>query len=141
MSGLRSDHLSLPISLSLPFVQYHIVCLGWQLNTNFSLLELLDEKIDAAAAAAASDDDPVNKARALPSRILSKLTAVSWAAHLMLAGPCPMSVKLGSVACIYAAYTAAPASKKYWSQLAYVQVGTAGWTVDLISATRPAVPG
>ena len=89
----RRDH-ALPANLAA-----HLVCLAWQLGSNYALLDAMDEWIDRHRPGVL-DRHVAGTVMTVPKRLFAKLTTISWCASLLAVQGCPLPVKLASVGCI-----------------------------------------
>ena len=89
---------------------YHVLCLVWQLSSNYALLGSLDDAME-------------RKGWFKPrTELLKTLNSLLWSWHLVRTSPTPLSVKVASVISIYVAHTyAGDFFQRHWKKVVFLQ--------------------
>lgn len=99
---------------------YHVMCLVWQLSSNYALLGSLDETI--------------NERNWGMKNILTFLTSVIWALHLSTSSPTPLIVKAASLMSIFVAHKwAGPLFAANWRSFVFLQGFVEAAAIQLVS--------
>eukprot|EP00729_Bicosta_minor_P001421 gene1421-15843_t len=110
----------------------HLLCLVWQLGSNYALLDHIDDWIEKHKpylnkmmqhlhSDVGGLVDSLPPIQAIPDRMFAKLTTAAWTISLATAPGCPIVVKMASISCLGAAYSSRRALHKYWESMIYAQ--------------------
>ena len=92
---------------------YHFLCLGWQLGSNYALLDDLDEAIVRMVPP---------RLRAITRRPLALSNSLLWGATCLATAPTPAPVKLASCVSLYLAHNyLGQAFRARWKGMIYAQ--------------------